>query len=78
MFQVFVLVDGVGITGQYYFNGAHPIVSRKLLKNKWSVHTTIFYQNHATCFGSLSPSSGVYRLEIYRQLQLIIFESPYW
>jgi len=28
-----------------------------------------FYQN-STCFGSLNPSSGVYRLEIYRKMRL--------
>jgi hypothetical protein len=38
--------------------------------NKWSVNTTIFHQNKTTCFGSPNPLSGVYRLEIYRNMWL--------
>jgi len=32
----------------------------------------MFYRNHTTCIGLCDPSSGAYRLEIYRQFQLIL------
>ena len=38
---------------------------------------SIFYWNHTTGFGSPDTSSGVYRLEINRQVQLIPFQSEY-
>jgi hypothetical protein len=33
----------------------------------------MFYWNHTTCFGSLSTSTGVYRLEINSQMQHILY-----
>ena len=33
----------------------------------------VFYWNHTTCFGSPNTSSGVYRLDINRQMQLILY-----
>jgi len=51
-----------------------PLCHRNKLEHQTiSQHNFIlFYQKYTTCFGSLGPPSGVYRLEIYRQMHLIL------
>ena len=39
--------------------------------NKRSVNTTILHRKHTTYFGSLDPSAGVHKFDIYRKMHLI-------
>ena len=38
---------------------------------KRPVSTTIFYRKHITYFGSIDPSAGVHKFDIYRKMPLI-------
>ena len=61
-----------GNTGVAWAGHNNPIIIKMLLYEIWlkqNISQHRFYQN-GTCFRSLKPSSGIYRLQIYRKMQL--------